>query len=474
MEISFSKDTIFEDSEFWASNNRLKFPCSNQNIYKLRIEPENKLSKWKLIKERISQPISNFSQLSEVIMSYSPSFVNEWNFDSLNEFCNQIYEPEKFWNVTLPFISKMACKLDSLFKEPAPLLSRQVSSEIWFTQEQCASLIANMFFCTFPQRSYEHIQNESESTIPYFNFPNVNFNTLFSKNYNLSRPNKRVQKLSCIIHYFNILATKGLPSGKVSFRRQILYEQFVPVWEESQIALGTIKLDTSGFIEDQTNCSQVDFANKFIGGGVLSSGCVQEEIRFVTNPELLVARLITEKLDSNEALIINGTQKFCKYSGYAATFEFDGDYIDNTPKDQKNRIDTTIIAIDAIHFSKQESKTQNSLPNLYRELNKAYVGFLLSEGDPNKPIATGHWGCGAFFGEKQLKALIQWMAASQANRNLVYFSFKDFDFHIKFSKLISAIHKTNLKIGNLFKIIRNWNVENMSLFDHVDLEIQKM
>ena len=42
-------------------------------------------------------------------------------------------------------------------------------------------------------------------------------------------------------------------------------------------------------------CSlQVDFANKFVGGGVLGDGCVQEEIRFLINPELIVTRLFTE------------------------------------------------------------------------------------------------------------------------------------------------------------------------------------
>lgn len=33
-------------------------------------------------------------------------------------------------------------------------------------------------------------------------------------------------------------------------------------------------------------CTQADFANKYIGGGVLCGGCVQEEIRFAECPEL--------------------------------------------------------------------------------------------------------------------------------------------------------------------------------------------
>lgn len=53
-------------------------------------------------------------------------------------------------------------------------------------------------------------------------------------------------------------------------------------------------------------CVQVDFACNLVGGGVLSSGLVQEEILFLMNPELIVARLFTEKLNDNECLRIKG------------------------------------------------------------------------------------------------------------------------------------------------------------------------
>ncbi|CAB1338650.1 unnamed protein product [Coregonus sp. 'balchen'] len=49
---------------------------------------------------------------------------------------------------------------------------------------------------------------------------------------------------------------------------------------------------------------KVDFANRFVGGGVTSSGLVQEEIRFLINPELIVSRLFTEALQYNECLVI--------------------------------------------------------------------------------------------------------------------------------------------------------------------------
>lgn len=52
---------------------------------------------------------------------------------------------------------------------------------------------------------------------------------------------------------------------------------------------------------------QVDFASSWIGGGVLGSGLVQEEILFLMNPELIVSRLFTERLEDSECLIITGS-----------------------------------------------------------------------------------------------------------------------------------------------------------------------
>jgi len=41
----------------------------------------------------------------------------------------------------------------------------------------------------------------------------------------------------------------------------------------------------------------VDFANKYLGGGVLNTGCVQEEIMFATSPELLVGLLFNPVME---------------------------------------------------------------------------------------------------------------------------------------------------------------------------------
>lgn len=49
-----------------------------------------------------------------------------------------------------------------------------------------------------------------------------------------------------------------------------------------------------------------DLSSRNIGGGVLGYGCVQEEIRFVICPELIISRLFIEQLGDHEAVIVTG------------------------------------------------------------------------------------------------------------------------------------------------------------------------
>merc|ERR1712054_124009 len=81
-------------------------------------------------------------------------------------------------------------------------------------------------------------------------------------------------------------------------------------------------------------CLLADFANMFLGGGVLSGGCVQEEIRFSICPELCVAMILCPTMLQNEAITIVGAEQFCKYTGYARSLQFGGPCTHKTPTDK--------------------------------------------------------------------------------------------------------------------------------------------
>ena len=83
-------------------------------------------------------------------------------------------------------------------------------------------------------------------------------------------------------------------------------------------------------IEDFPKVIEVDFANKHIGGGVLGTGCVQEEIRFVLSPELIVSLLFCETMDDKETILIKGAERFNDYEGYSDTFKWKSNYNDHS------------------------------------------------------------------------------------------------------------------------------------------------
>ncbi|KAI8537138.1 hypothetical protein RHMOL_Rhmol09G0002400 [Rhododendron molle] len=305
-------------------------------------------------------------------------------------------------------------------------------------------------------------------------------------------------KIKCITHYFERICSH-LPVGVVSFERKVLPLEHSPpcvsypkadYWSKSSIPLCCFKVCRSGLIEDHS-CEglEVDFANKYLGGGALNRGCVQEEIRFMINPELIAGMLFLPSMADNEAIEIVGTERFSNYTGYASSFCYRGDNIDKVDLDSMGRRRTRIIAIDALC---NPGKKQFRLGCLLREINKAFCGFFdqsrcqqyqrLFEGDDScrtqidhdveGPVAmsgdlllrhealsltsessegifadrlirssggkiiqhvdhqdqigivTGNWGCGAFGGDPELKATIQWLAASQALRPFIsYYTF---------------------------------------------------
>ena len=69
-------------------------------------------------------------------------------------------------------------------------------------------------------------------------------------------------------------------------------------------------------IEQHYGCLKTDFANKYIGGGALIHGSVQEEIMFAIHPEMYTSIPLCEVLTDNEALSYIGYKKYFRNLGY--------------------------------------------------------------------------------------------------------------------------------------------------------------
>ncbi|KAI5643402.1 poly (ADP-ribose) glycohydrolase (PARG) domain-containing protein [Phthorimaea operculella] len=250
----------------------------------------------------------------------------------------------------------------------------------------------------------------------------------------------------------------AVPRGAATFTRRSVPPRGRPDWPHSRAGVAAIPvhLDSRGNIEDADGLIQLDFANKYLGGGVLGHGCVQEEIRFVICPELMVSMLFTEVMRPNEAFLMIGCQRYNKYRGYGRSFRWDGDYSDHTPRDSSGRRRVCVLAIDALPYSNDSKQYCEEM--ITRELNKAWVGFsfLTAGGDSSLQypgLATGNWGCGAFGGSPGLKSLIQLMAAAQTRRPMAYFTFDDAALRDQIINTYNLLARYNVTVGQLYQYI---------------------
>ncbi|XP_013693048.2 poly(ADP-ribose) glycohydrolase 1-like [Brassica napus] len=402
-------------------------------------------------------------------------------------------ESKRWFDEIIPALARLLLQLPSLLemhfqkaddvvsgvKTGLRLLAPQQAGVVFLSQELIGALLACGFFCLFP------VSNRGAKDLSVINFDNL-FASLYE-----SYSESHESKIRCIMHYFERVCS-CMPTGTVSFERKILPAEYpnssttapdADFWSKSDISLCAFKVHSSGLIEDQSdNALEVDFANKYLGGGSLNRGCVQEEIRFMINPELIAGMLFLPRMDDNEAIEIVGAERFSCYTGYASSFRFAGDYIDKKTVDAFKRRRTRIVAIDALCAPKMRHFKDICL---LREINKALCGFLiqrkswqhqnkgdneiqlasndedsgllhtetstshgaaLDDAETNRQkqasnfvrdvegsdcmdheavgVATGNWGCGVFGGDPELKAMIQWLAASRARRPFIsYYTF---------------------------------------------------
>lgn len=408
--------------DVWDSHH-VRMPCSSHSLYPVRLPSgeEQLRSRWEIITEALRRPLTSSHDLEKAILSYNSRYAGKWNFQGLHAYFSEVCdeaETAMFFGSVLPRVVELALSLPRLVTHAVPLLQRQQPYRLSLSQQQTACLLANALFCTFPRR------NASGARSEYARYPSINFSHLFSGSGSRGIRPVQAAKLKCLFHYF-ARVTSHMPEGVLTFSRQVLHP--APQWERSEASLTKLRVDSTGTIEDNGHgMLQVDFANRFVGGGVLGGGCVQEEIRFLVCPELMVSRLFTEALEDNECLVVTGAEQFSSYHGYSSGFEWAGSVTDSTVRDGWGRRQTVVVAMDALHLRDKDSQFKPGL--LRRELNKAYCGFM--GGDPTPcgrgmAVATGNWGCGAFGGDVRLKALLQLMAAAVSGRDVVYFTFGD-------------------------------------------------
>lgn len=416
-------------------------------------------------------------------------------------------KPGAFATDVLPLLTAAAVsfeavvppKLPLLLKERCPTRPHSVASStssssstmraastkhLSLSRRQCYCILACAFLCAFP-RPYHHRRGDP------LELPGINYHKMFHS----PRQYSETQKLVMHFDYFADMGSRlfgtarekdnnvqledpvlGLTIVRVALGRDALNELLAA---PGRPLLAPTVHPLRASIDDQLDMARVDFANKYIGGGSLGGGCVQEEITFSIAPELNVSRYLCDRMDDNEAIILLNSLYFSSIvPGTYANSTKHLAAVDCT----KTPVPNAIIAIDALHFRRNDW-SQYTADAMKRELVKAVAGFhpldpkvvppgpaAAATDNLHRCVATGNWGCGAFNGDVELKTLIQWVAASLVGREMHYFPFDNQRVSKEFPKLAKALLSKSISASDLWAgILQAATSSQDPLFDSVAL-----
>jgi len=318
--------------------------------------------------------------------------------------------PQLFAGVQVP-IGKTRSFKDVGFGKTSFTLSRR----------QCACLLAHSFFGSLKKPTDVQLNNFRFTVVDLF------MGTAVSPN-----------SATTFLNYFTMLGKHGIPDGVLSFERQGYPKGPSPwQWEQNDKPLCQVDL-VSGSIEDSVADVHAEFANAFIGGGVMTGDFAMEEILFIVKPELMVAMALQNMMSDTEAICISGAMKYSLTTGFKSSLEFAGDY-DN----RRTGPPPKVCAIDAIRGG-GPAMTEVAM---LRDMNKARIAF-----DGAQEVATGHWGCGAYGNHHDLMFLKQWLAASEAGvRKMYVYDFSKDQSHSIFPLVRKMKH---MMVGQLWAFMR--------------------
>ena len=398
--------------------------------------PHSNKQLWEKAKISLTKEPKDIKDINNIFFKGKCDF-----FDKIDKYHKK--EGEEFFKV-YKNLQNLALDLENLFPEDnIPLLQKGTEDKYELTRKQIALLFLLSFFNLIDLTQEEKRETNSFSV----------FQVLLSSN------GTTFEFGRCFLNYLTIIG-KWLWENNKILDEKIRYYRSKKTLDtknlDKNVKLCDIQIFEEGSLFDGKTSYIVDFANMFIGGGVLQGGCVQEEILFAIEPEAIVSMFFMEVMDVNDAIRIDNTIQYSNYTGYGFSFQFNGSAItdNNLDKIKKNN---KILAIDAC-IQKTERDGSINIEEIERDIQKAYSGFMLvhyekEENNEEKSISTGNWGCGAFDGDHELKFFQQWIAASFAGiKRLDYYTFKDDEMLYIISKF-NRIKEKYTKAYKLYKVL---------------------
>lgn len=254
-----------------------------------------------------------------------------------------------------------------------------------------------------------------------------------------SEESSAVERIVCLLAYLH-QADAADDAPTLTYARHKRDPAGAPEWATLARPVGDARVHLhTGRMEDPDAEVFFDFANRDLHIHAVIPSLTQEEVLFSTCPELLPAILVCERMADDEVLVLNGARRVCEYSGYLRSFRFEGLRADRRVQE--------VLAADAVfrdHFSPGSVR---------RDLDKAWLGFTSCRG---RSVSTGHWGCGAFGGNRVAKFLQQGCAAAEAGVSLAYSTFGDDHGAASLRDLLAALAARGAIVGDVVRALESY------------------
>jgi poly(ADP-ribose) glycohydrolase len=368
---------------------------------------------WSVIQCVLSVLPTSTSQLIEQLDTISVTFrgIAGSDFVYLERFLD-IWDNQRFFGVTWPLCVRLALEMPSLFPTGSlpPLTQEDCIQE--YSQRQIACLVLHQFLCTLDRPHW--MQDDGSPDFHIW--------------YGAEQPHPKAvyAYLYALFTYFDCLAAYP-PTSKPSIFFTLKSSTSPPIVLPTArfLPLTIHKLSTTGMIHSLLGLPSgacVISANKYIGFGRTGT---QEEMHAGSTPEACTAVLVTPPLCDGDVLVVRGVQAMIEMDGYGRDAKLKPISETGVQRDWSKR---TMLFMDALELDSFDTQGGYLIPdvlpgNVNRELMKSNTAFdagLSINGFRYAEVITGLWGCGAFGGNAEIKAIIQWCAASIAGVPLVF------------------------------------------------------
>lgn len=486
--------------------NRFILPSSPvvrcQDRFDLLGSDEDQVPFWDLLTAILtskSDPIhdiaSLFDALENVAISLRGSLLNG-NYDALHEFMTSYLQDEvrrdQFFTKTWPFLVDLALEMPTLFPDGAlPCLSASENDNEMgiaaFSRRQIACLVVHQFLCSLPPHPWDTESFvdlrpwDTRSNTSHAGAVHAYLTALFTYFEHLQRPIEGLtSRIQMSTEEWPITFTiKSIGSNEAD---QLLEN------EAPRADLSSTSIEICHLEESQTTPAYLGFphgacvisANKCFGYGPTGT---QEELHVGISPESYPAVLLARPLSDDQVLICQGAEPMVSIKGYGRDARLDQILPSSfcAPEDIYRWKDRTMLFMDALEMDIIGAETNAPTPDIYpptrlsREMIlKAYNAFR-SGGEPYSYIVTGLWGCGTFGGNKYVKCLLQWCAASLAQVPALRFVFDGLEqqeFAEEYARFALKVMRKGVTVRQVFEALAamkdcDYEVSADGVFDYM-------